>query len=355
MNAPPGFHNVHSSQTFRNSSDSFSSSQEEVETLLRELYEPDRFDCLSDAFHPHLPDETPYCRPYYPMSRAKHWCFTLNNYTQADLDRLSTLHPSTTYLVYGREISSTGTPHLQGFVSFAARVRLAAVIATIGQAHCSVARQIAQAIEYCKKDGDYEEFGESPTNSGKRNDLDDFKSDVVAGCYDFKVLREKHSEVFAKYPRFCIDYVADNAPTPKVPAHPLRDWQQTLYSDLQRPPDDRHIIFIVDYTGNTGKSWFCHYYAQMNDKVQVLLPGKKADMCHVLKEDIRVVFIDAPRSKQGEFLQYDFLEEVKNGYVFSPKYESRLKRLGKVHVVVMMNEQPDASKLSTDRYDIRVI
>lgn len=121
------------------------------------------------------------------------------------------------------------------------------------------------------------------------------------------------------------------------------------------PLIDRKVIFIVDVTGNTGKSWFCHYYGSLHDNAQVILPGKKADMTYVLDCRIRVLFIDAPRSKQGEYLQYDFIEDVKNGYVFSPKYESRIKHLGKVHVVVMMNEMPDESKLSRDRYDIRVV
>lgn len=75
-------------------------------------------------------------------------------------------------------------------------------------------------------------------------------------------------------------------------------------------------------------------------------------MAYSLSEDIRVLFIDAPRSKQGEYIQYDFLEDVKNGRIFSGKYESRMKRLGPCHVVVMMNELPDMLKLSEDRYNI---
>ena len=84
----------------------------------------------------------------------------------------------------------------------------------------------------------------------------------------------------------------------------------------------------------------------------VLLPGKKADMAFMLRPDIRVVFFDAPCSKQGEFIQYVFLEEIKNGYVASPKYNSCFKRLSKVHVVVMMNESPNMLKLSLNCYVI---
>lgn len=84
----------------------------------------------------------------------------------------------------------------------------------------------------------------------------------------------------------------------------------------------------------------------------IVIPGKKADMAYTIIETKRVFFFDCPRSKQGEFIQYDFLEEVKNGYFFSPKYESRFKRLLTPHIVVMMNEHPDKTKLSADRFTI---
>ncbi len=75
-------------------------------------------------------------------------------------------------------------------------------------------------------------------------------------------------------------------------------------------------------------------------------------MSHALLTDIRVLILDCPRSKQGDFIQYDFLEDVKNGRVFSGKYESGMKYLPACHVVVMMNEDPDYTKLSSDRFEV---
>lgn len=84
-----------------------------------------------------------------------------------------------------------------------------------------------------------------------------------------------------------------------------------------------------------------------------MLPAKKLDMAYALEPGLRVLFIDAPRSKHGDFIMHDFLGDVKNGYhVFRGKYESRFKKLDKIHEVVNMNEHPDMTKLSSDRYTI---
>lgn len=288
--------------------------------------------------------------------RAKNWCFTLNNYTPQDVDRLSSPIEGVSYLIYGKEIGESGTPHLQGTVVFQSRKRLSQVIAKIGQAHCTVTRMLTQSIDYCKKEGDFTELGDLPQkNVGKRNDLEDFKEAVKKGELSMKALRENYSDVCALYPRFVERYVEDNMPTALVETHPLRPWQEELYKTLKKAPDSRQIIFIVDISGNQGKSWFARYYCQCNDNAQIVVPGKKADMAYVVSALSRVVFFDCPRSKQGDFIQYDFLEEVKNGYFFSPKYESKIKTMPQPHIVVLMNEHPDETKLSQDRYHVTIL
>lgn len=285
--------------------------------------------------------------------RGRNWCFTLNNYTEEDVDRLSNLPDTVSYCIFGREVGESGTPHLQGFVQFSDRVRITQVKQFVGAtAHVEFARNVPAAIEYCKKEGNFREFGQICGSAGKRNDLDEFKEAVKGGNLKLSVLREDHSEVFAKYPRFCLEYIQDHYPQKVVEEYPLRPWQQELKNMLDQEPDDRKIIFVVDYAGNNGKSWFAQYFCQCNENAQLILPGKVADMTYSLRQDIRVLFCDAPRSKQGEFLQYDLFEHVKNGHIFSGKYESRVKTFGKVHVVVMMNERPDMTKLSLDRYQI---
>jgi len=287
------------------------------------------------------------------MSSSKNWCFTLNNYAEADVTRLSSLGNTVDYIIFGKETGDSGTPHLQGFVVFRSRKRLSAAIAVLGQCHCSIARKISNSIEYCKKEGDFTTFGSEPVQTpGQRNDLESFKEAVKSGTTNLKDLRELHSEVMAKYPRFAALYIRDLIPAMVRPVYPLRTWQADLNRTLNLSPSERTIIFIVDRVGNKGKSWFFHYYCGNHDDAQVIIPGKKADMAYMLEETHRVYLFDCPRSKQGDFIQYDFLEEVKNGYVFSSKYESRIKEFKQPHVVVAMNEEPDMNKLSNDRYEI---
>lgn len=290
------------------------------------------------------------------MSASKNWCFTLNNYNEDDINRIDALvgvNASVAYVVYGKEIGDSGTPHLQGFISFSKRLRLKQVKAIIGSnPHIEVARNVNASIKYCKKDGNWTEKG-SLVGQGTRSDIEAFKTSVKSGLLDLKELRELHSEVYSKCTRFCLEYVSDHFPVIEIPVFPLRVWQTNLKNKLGLPPDRRKIIFVVDVVGNSGKSWFAHYYTSLPEqKCQVLVPGKKADMAYILKPCLSVLFLDAPRSKQGEFIQYDFLEDIKNGYVFSSKYESRVKTFAPMHVVVNMNEDPDLTKLSLDRYDI---
>jgi hypothetical protein len=288
-------------------------------------------------------------------SRALHWCFTVNNYTeeyQANLRELAD-DDEVRYLLFGREVGESGTPHLQGFISFVKRTRFSNVVEHLPDSHLEVTRKVQKSITYCKKDGDFEEFGDPPQGPGNRSDITIFKDAVKDGMVDMKRVREEYSEFYSKFPRFCAEYVRDNLPIPPTPSHPLREWQQKLNHDLLLPPNDRTIIFMVDFIGNSGKSWFGRYYCNIHENAQILLPTKKADMAYALRHDIRVLFLDAPRSKQGEFIQYDFLEELKNGYVMSNKYESYVKTFPSMHVVVFMNERPDETKLSRDRYDIR--
>lgn len=299
----------------------------------------------------------------FVMSRVKRWCFTLNNYTPveyalffpSDPTGSYVLHPLLEYICVGKENSTSGTPHLQGFCSFKERVRISSCKRLSSRAHWEVARSVVRAIDYCKKEGDFLELGDVPhePQQGRRNDLVLFKSAVKNGVTDRKDLREAFSTVCAQYPGFVESYIRDQHEPPVVESHPLRDWQQQLVDSTADEVNPRTITFVVDVEGNSGKSWLATYMeTTLNKIVQVMKPGRYADMAYGYVEETEVFILDCPRSKQGDYIQYDFLEAVKDGRMFSMKYESRMKRFKPPHVIVFMNQAPDMEKLSMDRYNI---
>lgn len=222
---------------------------------------------------------------------AKNWLFTLNNYDEDDIQKLRDLYPEDVgYLVFGRETApSTGTPHLQGYLQCNRRKTLNSVKKWLPTAHLEVARGSAQENRaYCTKDGEFEEFGENKTQ-GQRDDIRSFMAAVEQGNTSLKRLRTDFPEIVAKYPRFCSDYVNDNRQIPELENHPLRDWQAALNARLACDPSDREIDFVVDETGNSGKTWFAKHYCRLHDNAQYMEMAKKADMAHALNPDIRVM------------------------------------------------------------------
>lgn len=91
------------------------------------------------------------------------WTFTLNNYRQEDFDHIEELHRQGhfKYVIYGKEICpSTGTPHLQGFCQLSKKQRFSGVKKLFGSKyHIEQAQYPWHAAEYCKKDGEFNEFG----------------------------------------------------------------------------------------------------------------------------------------------------------------------------------------------------
>lgn len=84
------------------------------------------------------------------MSRS--WCFTLNNYTEKDIQFLKDLEK--TYMCVGKEVGESGTPHLQGYITFNRTYRLPQLKKLMPRAHLEVAKS-KDAMNYCMKEGDY--------------------------------------------------------------------------------------------------------------------------------------------------------------------------------------------------------
>lgn len=77
------------------------------------------------------------------------------------------------YHVFGYERGEQGTPHLQGYIRFQTMKSLKQVKKVFERAHWE-ARQgpLNKAIEYCKKDGDFEEFGVKPATQQEKGEAE---------------------------------------------------------------------------------------------------------------------------------------------------------------------------------------
>lgn len=131
------------------------------------------------------------------MSRARFWCFTLNNPTDSDdLPTVFAEHGNIRYAIWQRETGDSGTEHFQGYLEFKSAQRLAACKKLSARAHWEVRRGSAeQAIDYCRKeegrvDGPYE-FGEAPSKGpGERNDLKALKASIDSAKGDLDLWDE---------------------------------------------------------------------------------------------------------------------------------------------------------------------
>lgn len=95
--------------------------------------------------------------------RCRGWCITINNPDPA-MCEASFTSDGIKYSIWGKETApTTNTIHYQAYVYFTNAKTLTAVSKLFPRAHIEQQRgTFKQAIEYCKKDGDFREFGVSP-------------------------------------------------------------------------------------------------------------------------------------------------------------------------------------------------
>lgn len=133
--------------------------------------------------------------------KARAWCFTLHNFFPSDVLHLRSIAgragSPAIYCVFGREFGSkTGRRHLQGFIYFRNAREMRGVKNIIGnkEAHVEAARGSVDANHaYCTKDGDWEEYGDRPSQ-GRRSDLDRIKRSIESGETELSIAKEHFSQ-----------------------------------------------------------------------------------------------------------------------------------------------------------------
>lgn len=288
--------------------------------------------------------------------RKQGYIFVWNNYTDQTEDFLQN-KLKCSYLVYGHEYApTTGTPHIQGYVFWKDAKSISAARKTLKGADVRLCLGTPdQNYDYATKDlNNIFEKGTRPKTHNEKGEAGRQVYDHALEC----ALNDRLSEVNPGVLIRCYNNLTrirdDFRPRPELSViQELRVWQQNLLTELLGIPDRRKIIWYVDEVGGAGKTEMALKLTVENGAT-VFDNGKTADLAHALPPKPTIVLFDLPRTCY-EVVNYQIIEKVKDGFVFSPKFNSHAKVFPKPHVVVFSNFRPDLSRLSVDRWDIRIL
>lgn len=187
--------------------------------------------------------------------KCQSYCFTLNNYTNNELDGLI-INTYYDYCCFGFEVGKKkGTPHLQGYVEFPKRIRISTIKNEFPEFYRMrlKARKGTQkqAIDYCMKDGEFYEFGTRRVDSqGKRNDLLHIKEMLSSGS----TLEEVADAHFGDYVRYNFQKYID---IKKVFNHKECDVMVYRGKDIYQFMKLYKSVYIMDYDMNMYNGQEC--------------------------------------------------------------------------------------------------
>jgi len=133
----------------------------------------------------------------------------------------------------------------------------------------------------------------------------------------------------------------------------LFDWQMECITYLAGNPDPRRVRWYYDPDGGCGKTELARFLIAKKGAF-FLASAKGTDMCHQIvksRSHPKIVCINLTRASEGAF-SYATIESIKDGLVFSGKYEGGVRLFPKPHLIIFANWYPDISKLTPDRWEI---
>lgn len=233
------------------------------------------------------------------------WFFTIP-YEAISLSQLSQdLSTFCKKYTFSGELSKSGYKHWQGCFSLKEKMYFHTVKNIFPEsAHLQACKDWWKAVNYCKKEETH-----------------------IEGPYDENTIFS-HIELPKK----------------------LYDWQERIVHMANQKPNDRIIHWFWEENGCTGKTTLCKYLAVKYDAV-VLNNCSTRDGSFALPNNPKIVVVNLTRSNEGH-INYGLLEAIKDGLIFSPKYESKMKIFNSPHIFVFANCEPDTSMMSKDRWRI---
>lgn len=250
--------------------------------------------------------------PKRQVSPSVRWVFTLNNWTEEEYSSIQEIIIyKCKYAIIGKEGKLCGaTPHLQGYIEFKRKNRPFGVFQN-ERIHWEKARGSREKQTYCGKEGDVWEYP-----SKWKQTIEEFY-----------------------------------------------EWEKIIVNELKIKDDteNRKINWIWESTGCAGKTVFQKWVHQNFDGVMAL-SGKGDDMKNGIVEYQKkmdnlpkIIFINVPRVVETNYVSYNGIEQIKDMFFYSGKYEGGMVNGPSPKVYVFANEEPVMHKMSNDRWVIREI
>lgn len=165
---------------------------------------------------------------------SRTWVFTINNYTDEDLTMFENWQSDVKRLVVSKEIGESGTPHLQGAVTFNRAYRLTGLKKLHTRAHWEKALTTDPTV-YCVKEGSEVVINVNNQRQGSRTDLETIRTQLTEGADPMEIATENFSQ-WVQYGRRFDDYRR------LLRTQQVKDWNQP-----------RDVIVLWGTTG-TGKT-----------------------------------------------------------------------------------------------------
>lgn len=247
-------------------------------------------------------------------NRSRGWCFTLNNPTELELVTIrDQAEVSDAKYIWQEETGEAGTRHIQGFIYFRTQTAFSTLRQWNTRIHWERTRDISASVKYC-------------------SDVEKRTGRIWARGYAYSDRNLRIIEL-------------DN----------LYDWQRELLQELDGEPDMRTVIWYADPEGGCGKTALCRYLVKNVPDTMFVSSGSAKDITYQVvksQQEPKNVVFNLPRSAEGA-MSYAAIESLKDGLLFSGKYEGGVKLFPPPHVVIFANFLPDYGKLSLDRWRVR--
>lgn len=247
---------------------------------------------------------------------AKHWCFTLNNYKEDDINSIvEECSNSSKRYVFQEEKGEEGTIHLQGYIEFNTKLRPKNLFNN--KIHWEKTRDIKASIKYCSKED---------TRIGR--------------IFKYNIIIPKPLKLITK--------------------NIMYPWQLEILNIIEEEPDDRSIYWFWENKGKAGKTQFTKY--MIHHHHALVVSGKATDMKFMIvkfEEQFgaypEIIIMDLPRATCQETIDYAGFEKIKDGVFMSSKYECVSAIYNPPHFFVFANEEPTFEMMSEDRWRVKEI